>query len=71
VRQYADGLDCERGIEAALGIPLVQLERDWRKDMFGENVYVTAFNNFLPWLVLFLVIAIIPVGFVIAGKRRG
>jgi hypothetical protein len=71
VRQYADGLDCERGIEAALGVPLVQLEREWRKDSFGENVYLTAFDSFLPWLVLFIVIAIIPVGFAIVGKRRG
>ena len=71
VRQYADGLDCERGIEAALGIPLTQLEREWRKDVFGENIYLTALNNLLPWLVLLLVIAIVPVGFVVAGKRRG
>jgi hypothetical protein len=71
VRQYADGLGCERGIESALGIPLAQLEREWRKDVFGENIYLTALNNLMPWLVLLLVIAIIPVGFVIAGKRRG
>lgn len=70
VRQYADGLDCERGIEAALGIPLSQLEREWRKDVFGENIYLTALNNLLPWLVFLLVIAIIPVSVVIAGRRR-
>ena len=71
VRQYADGLDCERGIEAALGLPLSQLEREWRKDVFGENIYLTALNNMLPWLVFLLVIAIIPVSVVIAGRRRG
>jgi len=71
VHQYADGLDCERGIEAALGVPLAQLEREWRKDVFGENIYLTALNNLLPWVVLLLVVAIIPVGLVIAGKRRG
>lgn len=70
VRQYADGLNCERGIEAALGLPLSQLEREWRKDVFGENVYLSALNNFLPWLVFLLIIAIIPVGIVIAGRRR-
>jgi hypothetical protein len=70
VRQYADGLGCERGIEAALGVPLAQLEREWRKEVFGENIYLTALNNLLPWLVLLLVMAIIPIGFVIASRRR-
>jgi hypothetical protein len=70
VRRYADGLDCERGVEAALGIPLAQLERDWRKDVFGENIYRTALSNLLPWLVFLLVIVIIPVMFVVIGKRR-
>ena len=70
VGQYADGLGCERGIEAALGVPLAQLEREWRKEVFGENIYLTALNNLLPWLVLLLVMAIIPIGFVIASRRR-
>ena len=70
LRQYADGLDCQRGAEAALGVPLAQLGREWRKDVFGENVYLTAINNLLPWMVLLIMIAVIPVGLVIAGKRR-
>lgn len=70
LRQYTDGLDCERGAEAALGVPLAQLEREWRKDVFGENVYLTAINNLLPWMVLFVMIAVVPVGLVVAGKRR-
>jgi hypothetical protein len=52
VQRYADGMDCQRGAEAALGVSLLQLERGWRQATFGENVVQAAFVNMLPWMVL-------------------
>ncbi len=70
VQHYADGRDCHRGIEAALGIPLSQLEIEWRADVFGENIYRTALLSFLPWLFLLAVVIFIPITIVLFGRRR-
>jgi hypothetical protein len=60
VHSYADGLSCERGFEAAIGRPLIQAERQWRQDAFGENAGLTALTNFLPWLALLGAALFIP-----------
>jgi len=59
VKQYATGVNCERGSELAIGDTLSQLEISWRADIFGENAYLSAIKGFLPWMVLFIV-ALVP-----------
>jgi hypothetical protein len=56
---YANGLDCERGMQKALGRSLPQLERMWRSEVLAEDVNATAVNNLLPWLLL-LGVALAP-----------
>lgn len=64
VEQYANGLDCEDGIQAVLGETLSELENTWRKDVFGENALSNAFKQLLPWLIILLVILAAPLGLV-------
>jgi hypothetical protein len=69
VRQYANGLDCERGIEVALGSSLSQLERDWRRETLGEDPWQTALTNLAPWLLLLAAILVLPIVLVIVTLR--
>lgn len=59
VKEYTTGVNCERGIELALGEKLDKLERSWREDVFGENIYISAVKGFLPWIVI-LFVALVP-----------
>jgi hypothetical protein len=38
VGNYANGLDCERGLEVALGVSLSRLEDQWLKDSLGPQL---------------------------------
>lgn len=67
VKAYANGLDCERGAEQALGKSLTQLERAWRNDVLAEDTAMAALNNLLPWL--FLLAAVLVAPFVMAMRR--
>lgn len=64
VKQYANGVNCERGSELAIGDTLSQLEINWRADVFGENAYLSAIKGFLPWIVLLLV-ALLPLALMV------
>ena len=70
IKNYQDGLNCQRGIEATYDLPLAQLERQWRQDMLGENVYQSAFNNLLPWFVLLGIVLLVPFGLLFSGMRK-
>ena len=70
VREYADGVDCERGIEIALGSTLSQLDRKWRQETLGEDIYQTALINLLPWFVILLVILIVPMSLILTTRSR-
>lgn len=70
VKAYANGLDCERGSQQALGRSLPQLERNWRGDVLAENVAATAFNNLLPWLVLALAMFGMPAALIVIGLMK-
>jgi hypothetical protein len=59
--QYGAGLECERGVEQALGTTLVRLERQWRQDTFAENPWLAALEVLLPWLVLLVVVLAGPI----------
>jgi hypothetical protein len=57
---YANGLDCNRGAEQALGKSLVQLERNWERDELSQDVALKAFLNMLPWIILLLAVLAAP-----------
>ena len=60
VTAYANGLDCDRGAEQALGKSLVQLERNWERDELSQDVALKAFLNMLPWIILLLAVLSAP-----------
>jgi hypothetical protein len=69
---YADGLDCERGAELALGESLSSLEKRWRSAAFGQNAILAALQNMLPYLVLLGLVLIIPlIGIVSTRSKKG
>jgi len=62
VDNYANGLDCERGVEVALGISLSNLEEQWLKNSLGApatNV-LDKTDQMMPWSFLLLVVLVIP-----------
>jgi Peptidase MA superfamily len=60
VKAYANGLDCQRGAQHALGLNLTQLERGWRSDVLAIDIVQSAINNLLPWLILLLAVLAVP-----------
>ncbi|MFC1936359.1 peptidase MA family metallohydrolase [Chloroflexota bacterium] len=58
---YASGQTCDRGIRAALGRSLTQLENNWRQATFNQNIATTAITSLVPWLILLLVVMVGPV----------
>lgn len=71
VRAYANGLDCERGAQQALGRSLTQLERGWRNDVLAIDTAQAAFNNLLPWAILMAIILSAPLAVAIRRLRFG
>jgi len=69
-RAYADGLSCEQGAEEALGKSLTELDRDWRKTAFGENTFLAALQELLPWIVLMGVVLLAPLLMVLGGRKK-
>jgi Peptidase MA superfamily len=57
---YASGVDCETGIQGALGITLTDLDESWREQALGQNVLGAAFRNLLPYLVILLLLIVLP-----------
>jgi hypothetical protein len=67
LKAYANGLDCQRGAEKALGKNLSQLERGWRSDVLAIDTTQVAFNNLLPWLIILAAVLAVPL--IIALRR--
>ncbi len=70
VATYGSGVSCERGVEIALNASLNQLERQWRRDTFGENPWSTAAPNLAPWLVILGLALGVPITISIYNARR-
>lgn len=69
---YADGVDCERGTERALGISLSSLEARWHSAVLDQNPLLPALQTILPYLVLLCLVLLIPmVGIAGALRRNG
>jgi hypothetical protein len=67
---YRDGMDCERGVQTVTGQELSQLEKSWRRDVFGENLLLTAVITLSPWLVLLFTVLAVPIGLTLVGLRK-
>ena len=70
IAAYANGLDCERGIQVAFGSDMTQLELQWRQDTFGERPWSSALTNLAPWLILLAAVLAVPIVIVIGNLRK-
>jgi hypothetical protein len=69
---YADGVDCERGPEPALGVALSTLENRWHTSSLGQDSFLPALQNMTPYLVLLCFVLIIPIlGILTAQRKKG
>ena len=67
---YADGVDCERGTERALGISLSNLEAKWRSTVLNQNPLLPALQTISPYLVLLCLVLLIPMVSIAGALRR-
>lgn len=51
---YADGLNCDQGLQRAFNLSLAQAETAWRSDTLGENRLTTILREVGLYLLLFL-----------------
>ncbi|MCC7119787.1 MAG: hypothetical protein IT310_14775 [Anaerolineales bacterium] len=57
---YAEGLTCEIGVTKALGIPLNQLDQNWRETELHQNVFGAALKTLAPYLALMALVLMVP-----------
>ncbi len=58
VEQYKNGLGCEEGVTAALGMSLSQLEYRWKQEALGINTGGLVMRNLSPYLLVGLLILV-------------
>lgn len=71
---YANGLACERGFEAATGSTLALAQEQWQKSSLGSPAPVQASpGDLLPWLAVSLAVFAVPLVMIFAGllHRKG
>lgn len=67
---YASGMSCERGVAEALGTTLTRLEASWLRENFTDLTIARTFEQYVPWLVLLLVILAGPIIVAVNVIRR-
>jgi hypothetical protein len=67
---YADGLNCDQGVQQAIGISLTELDRAWRKQTFGENTLLAVFQDLLPWITILGLILVGPFVLILGRKKH-
>ncbi|MDD5468262.1 MAG: peptidase MA family metallohydrolase [Anaerolineales bacterium] len=70
VGAYADGQDCEGGMQAALHTSLEAAELAWRREALGEVIFGSVFQALLPWALLLLLILAAPLGITLVAMTR-
>jgi len=60
IQSYSNGLSCDQGVIHTLGMPLSQLDLQWRQSGLGEQVTGLAFQNLLPYLIFLALMLVIP-----------
>lgn len=58
IKQYKNGLGCEEGVTAALGMSLSQLEYRWKQEALGINTGGMVMRNLSPYLLVGLLILV-------------
>lgn len=58
--RYADGVECQRGVEIVFGQTLARLESRWQRSLLGENQIWAFLEPVLPWLAFLLVVLLVP-----------
>jgi hypothetical protein len=58
---YSEGLSPSAAATKALGIPLNQLDANWRETVLGQDVTAVALRNLSPYLVLMALALLVPV----------
>lgn len=69
LQAYGDGLGCEQGVQAALGIPLTTLEYNWRAEKLGENRAALILKNLSGYLIVFAVVLFLPLAPVFFARK--
>lgn len=67
---YADGVDCDRGAQLALGMSLSSLESRWRSVVLGQRSLLPAFQNTTPYFVLLCLVLIVPLVGMLSSARK-
>jgi hypothetical protein len=67
ISQYMDGLGCDEGPEAALGLTLGQLEFRWQQETLGVDAGVLIMRNLSPYMIILGIILLIPLFTVLPG----
>ncbi len=62
ITAYANGLNCERGAETALGSSLAELDLEWRRINFNESPLRSSMEAMLPWTLVFITILLPTLG---------
>ncbi len=70
LESYAAGEGCETGSVQSTGLTLSELEQGWRKTSLNDNLLGIAVEALLPWSALLLGILLVPLGMLLAGRRR-
>lgn len=65
ISSYANGVDCERGIELAFDTTIDQIERNWKRQILSENIIPKKINHFLVLAILLIVLMFLPVTVII------
>ncbi|MGB9870496.1 MAG: peptidase MA family metallohydrolase [Anaerolineae bacterium] len=67
---YADGADCDSGVQRALHISLDQLERAWRADLSGVGKWMVWIADNAPGLALWGLSLFLALPIALAGLRN-
>ena len=70
IQAYSNGLSCDQGIDHVLGMPLSQLDLQWRQSDLGEKVAGLVFQNLLPYLVFLVAILLIPAWRLVPNRKK-
>lgn len=69
---YADGLDCDHGVQRGLGLSLAELESEWLRQSVGAGAAALPAGPLTPWLILGIMVLLAPfflLGFILRPPR--
>jgi len=65
ITNYANGVDCERGVELAFSTTINQIEKNWKRQIMSENSVKKNLNHILVLVILFIALLIVPLTVII------